>query len=73
MVEHFDIPERKHHLLQAIVKDFIRNKNCHLSKNKHQNGCGRDFHMMNDANLSTTMDALRFVKDNVDEVSTSHA
>jgi hypothetical protein len=29
--------------------------------------------MMNDANLSTTMDALRFVKDNVDEVSTSHA
>jgi hypothetical protein len=40
---------------------------------QHQNGCGRDFHMMNDANLSTTMDALRFVKDNVDEVSTLHA
>jgi hypothetical protein len=32
MVEHFDIPEINHHLLQATVKDFIRNKNWYLPR-----------------------------------------
>jgi len=44
----------------------------HVAPKQLQTG-SQDFQMMNDANLSTTIDARRFVKGNVDEVSTLHA